>query len=56
MLLDPPARGLTTILWIAPVAALAIGGVILAGRLGGSRREVTEEERRRIEAELEGRR
>jgi cytochrome c-type biogenesis protein CcmH len=56
VLLDPPARGLTTILWIAPIAALAIGGVVLAGRLGGSRREVTDEERRRIAAELEGRR
>ena len=56
VLLDPPARGATVILWIAPIAALAIGGVILSGRLAGSRRDITDEERRRIASELDSRR
>ena len=56
VLLDPPARGATVILWIAPIAALAIGGVVLAGRLAGGRRDVSDEERARIAAELESRR
>jgi cytochrome c-type biogenesis protein CcmH len=56
VLLDPPARGATVILWIAPIAALAIGGVILSGRLARTRRDITDEERRRIAAELESRR
>lgn len=56
VLLDPPARGATVILWIAPIAALAIGGLILARRLAGSRRDITDEERRRIASELDARR
>ena len=56
VLLDPPASGATAVLWIAPVAALAIGGLIVAGRIGGTTRTVSDEERRRIQAELDARR
>lgn len=56
VLLDPPARGALAVLWIAPIAALAIGGVVIAGRLGRTATGVTEEERARIRRELEARR
>jgi cytochrome c-type biogenesis protein CcmH len=32
LLLDPPARGATLWLWLAPVVALAAGGAMIAGR------------------------
>lgn len=56
VLLDPPASGSTAILWIAPIAALAIGGIVLAGRASRSEHEVSDEERRRIQEALEARR
>lgn len=56
VLLDPPASGATALLWIAPIVALAIGGVVLAGRAARSGREVSDEERRRIREALEDRR
>lgn len=57
VLLDPPAGGSTAPLWIAPLAALAIGAVVLIGRRRvGSARELTQEERDRVAAELEARR
>lgn len=54
--LDPPARGATAVLWIAPIAALAIGGVLIAGRMARSDRTISDSERRRIETALEERR
>lgn len=56
VLLDPPASGSTAVLWIAPIAALAIGGIVLAGRASRSEREVSADDRRRIEEALEARR
>lgn len=56
VLLDPPASGSTAVLWLAPIAALAIGGVIVAGRVGGRTGEISDEARRRIQAEMEARR
>lgn len=56
ILLDPPARGATAILWLAPIAALAVGGVVIAGRIGKGAGTVSDEDRRRIAAELEARR
>lgn len=56
VLLDPPAGGRTAFLWIAPLVALAIGTVIILGRRRRSRstRQLTPEERRRVEAALRG--
>jgi cytochrome c-type biogenesis protein CcmH len=56
VLLDPPASGSTAVLWIAPIAALAIGGVIVASRRSRTAREITAAERERIRDELEARR
>lgn len=56
VLLDPPARGATVVLWLAPIAALAIGGVIVASRMSRASRDISEEERSKIRAELESRR
>jgi len=58
VLLDPRPAGATVILWIAPVAALAIGGLIVAGRLAGSSSDpsLSASDRRRIDEELEKRR
>ena len=53
VLLDPKARGVGIVLWIAPLAALAIGGAIIAGRRAGKHREISDTERARIAAALE---
>lgn len=56
VLLDPPVRGSTAILWIAPILALAVGGAVVAGRRAAAGRQLTEDERARVRAELEARR
>ncbi len=55
VLLDPKAGGAGAVLWIAPIAALAIGGVVIAGRHARNDREITDAEKERIAAELEKR-
>ena len=54
VLLDPPATGRTAFLWIAPLVAWTVGIVVILAR---SRRRVvrdlTDEERRRVEAALD---
>jgi len=55
VLLDPKARGTAIVLWMAPVAALAIGGAVIAGRRAGKHREISDAERSRIAAALEER-
>ena len=54
-LLDPKTGGATAFLWLAPLAAVALGAVVIAKRLAGDSDEVTEEERNRIAAALEER-
>ena len=54
-LLDPKTGGVGAFLWIAPIAAVALGAVVIAKRLGGEPNEVSEEERDRIAAALEER-
>ncbi len=56
VLLDPKTGGAGAVLWIAPIAALAVGGAVIAGRRSRGDREVTDDERRRIAAALEERR
>lgn len=56
VLLDPPARGRTLLLWLLPVLGLGVGGIIVASRRGGAPREIDPEERARIRAALEERR
>ena len=52
-LLDPKTGGAAAFLWIAPIAAIALGAVVIAKRLAGDPDEVSEEERSRIAAALE---
>ena len=54
-LLDPKTGGVGAFLWIAPIAAVALGAVVIAKRLGGEPSELSEEERDRIAAALEER-
>jgi len=55
VLLDPPASGRTALLWVAPLAVLVAGlAVILARRRGRVVRDLTADERRRIETAMEG--
>ncbi len=53
VLLDPRARGTRIVLWLAPLAALAIGGAVIAGRRAGKHRAISDAERSRIAAALE---
>ena len=55
VLLDPKARGTGILLWISPLAALAIGGAVIAGRRAGKHRKISDAERSRIAAALEER-
>lgn len=55
VLLDPKTGGAGAVLWIAPVAALAVGGAVIAGRRATSPRRVSDEERRRVAEALEER-
>ena len=55
VLLDPKRGGTGVVLWIAPIAALAIGGAVIAGRRARDGREVSDAERARITAALEER-
>jgi cytochrome c-type biogenesis protein CcmH len=52
-LLDPKTGGAGAFLWIAPIAAIALGAVVIAKRLAGDSAEVSDAERRRIAAALE---
>jgi cytochrome c-type biogenesis protein CcmH len=53
VLLDPPTGGRTALLWIAPLVALLIGLAVIVGRRRRTvTRELTDEERRRVEATL----
>ena len=52
-LLDPKTGGAGAFLWIAPIAAIALGAVVIAKRLAGDPDEVSDAERRRIAAALE---
>ena len=55
VLLDPPASGRTALLWVAPLVALAFGiAVILARARRRAARDLTDVERRRVDAALEG--
>ncbi len=53
VLLDPKKGGAGAILWIAPIAALAIGAAVIAGRRARGSLEVSEAERERVAAALE---
>ncbi len=53
VLLDPPAGGGRAVLWIAPLVALAVGGLVIAGRRAAAPRRISDAERARIEAVLE---
>ena len=53
VLLDPKARGAGIVLWLAPLAALAIGGAVIAGRRAGKHRTISDADRSRIAAALE---
>lgn len=53
VLLDPKASGAGIVLWIAPLAALAIGGAVIAGRRAGKHREISDAERSRIATAME---
>jgi len=56
VLLDPPAGGRTALLWIAPLIAAAIGIMLILGRRHQrSTRDLTAEERRRVDAAVRGR-
>lgn len=55
ILLDPETNGFGHLLWIAPVAALAIGVVVIAGRKVAKPPQITSEQRRRLERELQDR-
>jgi cytochrome c-type biogenesis protein CcmH len=53
VLLDPPTGGRTALLWIAPLAALGVGALVIISRRGNrSTRTLTDEERRKVEAAL----
>lgn len=55
VLLDPPAGGRTALLWIAPVVALLAGLALIIGRMRRrAPRELTDEERRQVEAAVRG--
>lgn len=56
VLLDPPTGGDTAVLWIAPLAALGLGIIVIVGRRAGRVRQISDEERARVRAELETRR
>lgn len=53
VLLDPKRGGTGAVLWIAPIAALAIGGAVIFGRRARDHRQVSDAERARIAAALE---
>lgn len=53
VLLDPPATGATSVLWVAPLVLLAVGGVVIAGRRAASGRDLTDEERAAVRRALE---
>jgi cytochrome c-type biogenesis protein CcmH len=53
VLLDPPIGGRTALLWIAPLAALGVGALVILSRRGKrSTRTLTHQERRKVEAAL----
>jgi cytochrome c-type biogenesis protein CcmH len=54
-LLDPKTGGAGAFLWIAPIAAVALGAFVIAKRLAGEPNELSEKERDRIAAALEER-
>ncbi|MEX0826664.1 MAG: cytochrome c-type biogenesis protein [Acidimicrobiia bacterium] len=55
VLLDPPTGGRTALLWIAPLVVAAAGVLVIIGRRAKrSTRELTEEERRAVEAAVRG--
>ncbi|MCH7584811.1 MAG: cytochrome c-type biogenesis protein CcmH [Acidobacteria bacterium] len=53
VLLDPRADGIGVVLWMAPLAALALGGAVIAGRRAGKYREISDAERSRIATAME---
>lgn len=53
VLLDPRAEGIGVVLWMAPLAALALGGAVIAGRRAGKYRGISDAERSRIATALE---
>lgn len=56
VLLSPPGTGLGAAVWVVPVVAVAVAVLLLVGALrrrdGPAVAEVSEEDRRRVEAEL----
>jgi cytochrome c-type biogenesis protein CcmH len=52
-LLDPKPAGSTAVLWIAPLVALTLGAFVIAGRLAGDGREISDSERRKVTSALE---
>jgi len=55
VLLDPPAGGRTALLWIAPLIVLAAGFALIIGRRRRRvARELTDDERRRVDAAVRG--
>jgi cytochrome c-type biogenesis protein CcmH len=49
VLLDPPAGGRTALLWVLPAILLVGGLALIVTRVRGSGRELSEEERRRVD-------
>lgn len=55
VLLDPPTGGRTALLWIAPILVLVGGIAVIIGRMRRQPgRELTDAERRRVEAAVRG--
>lgn len=58
VLLDPPTRGSTLLLWLAPLVAAGLGGAVVVtrarGRIGGSGRVLTDPDRTRLDAAVGG--
>jgi len=52
VLLDPGAGGRAAVLWIAPLAAFAIGLVVIAGRRAANPRRLSDDEERRVDKAL----
>jgi cytochrome c-type biogenesis protein CcmH len=53
VLLDPPTGGSTAVLWIAPLIALAVGGVAIANRVSNADRSPTADEQQAVARALD---
>lgn len=53
VLLDPPARGVTMLVWVLPVAAALLGVAVIAGRRPRPPPELSDTDRARVVAALQ---